>query len=759
MRLQCVYRENLIIYIVRCGHHFDIHELQYWILRELRWIMKNIMRWLSFFLICTFCVVGNAFYTKLAYAVDSSKIFYVALNGNDQWSGLLSKPNAIGDDGPFATPQKALDVVAELKKQGAHDAFVVEVREGTYFLSDTLVFNRGVSGTTSKPFVFKSFSNEHPILSGCRKINNFEVYKGSIYKAKLTGVARVQSPTRQLIADGKLQDLARYPNFDFSDPVGGGFLYVESSVEGSLKSVFKYHQGVLPTWSSIKDCELFIFSGYGWRNNIVPVAQIDRASKKISVSQNVFYEILPNNRYYLRNFLAALDSPGEWYFDSQNQELYFWPPNLQSLKNTSLSILENVISIEYNATDIQIKGFIIEGCVGSAVVANGTQRVLFSDNTVRFSGRYGIELQSGFDNIIDRNEIYKTGKSAVVVSGGVVSTLKPTRNQVVNNHIYEVGVFYKYDVGVYCMGVGNVVSHNLIHSVPRSGISFNGNDHLIEYNHIYDVNKETKDSGIIYCSQVDWTKRGNIIRYNYLHGSGGYGFNRTTGQWASPYYTWGIYIDDWSSGTLVYGNIVTDTANGGVFIHSGRDNVIENNILINGAEYQMTYSAWPVTNSTAQYWLPKMFATVQNVGSAYAKYPLLSNITSVEVGAAMSGNSFVRNIVDYDDPNAQLYAIFHSSDFSTTVSDYNVLYHNELPLKVAILDSTNQPWENWKGKGLDQHSIVSDPKIADISRGNFTLASDSPALSLGFIPIPFDKIGISQKVSSLAEPSNLHIQQ
>ena len=54
------------------------------------------------------------------------------------------------------------------------------------------------------------------------------------------------------------------------------------------------------------------------------------------------------------------------------------------------------------------------------------------------------------------------------------------------------------------------------------------------------------------------------------------------GKLLSPFYTWGIYLDDYSSGTLVYGNIVARTFRGAYHNHLGFDNIVENNIFVEG---------------------------------------------------------------------------------------------------------------------------------------------------------------------------------
>ena len=51
-------------------------------------------------------------------------------------------------------------------------------------------------------------------------------------------------------------------------------------------------------------------------------------------------------------------------------------------------------------------------------------------------------------------------------------------------------------------------------------------------------------------------------------------------------------------------------------------------------------------------------------------------------------------------------------------------------------------WEAWQMAGADTHSVVADPLFVDAAHGDFTLKPDSPALKLGFQPIPLREIGL-----------------
>jgi parallel beta-helix repeat protein len=510
---------------------------------------------------------------------------------------------------------------------------------GRYELKETFVLGPEDSGTEFQPLVFKAFENETPILSGTRRISNFKQYKGQIQKASLDGLLSNPNPPRQLFASGKRQILARFPNFDPPNPIGGGFLYVAGVVEKGSKRKFKYRKEDTREWANPQRAEVFIFAGHNWGGAAHPVFKIDRVIQVITLSRDANNEILSGNRFYFQNLVEELDSPGEWYYDHKERIVYYWPAEEVDLKNVTLPVLETILEIKgrklgnktYGEPSyIRFEGFSFEGCEGSAVVIHDAKKVVIARSTIYNVGGNGIEIHGGFDNIAIGNDIHSIGGTGIMISGGDAKTLKSANNLAENNYIHNTGIFVKSGAsGISCSGVGNTVSHNLLHSMPRIGIWFDGNNHLIEYNHIHHVNQETQDSGMIYSSQIDWTKRGTIIRHNYLHDSGGYGRNKIDEPWQTPFDTYGIYLDDWTSGTTVYGNIIKGTVNGGIFIHGGRDNMVENNVIIEGGNFgQMVYSAWPPDHPVAKRLLPGMLLKTKEI--KYLQYPLLSTITDVQ---------------------------------------------------------------------------------------------------------------------------------
>ena len=104
-----------------------------------------------------------------ADAEDPQADLFVAAVGNDAWTGTLPEPNGEKSDGPFATVSRARDAVRALKAKGPlTKPVIVMVREGTYYLKETLVFGPEDSGTKDCPVSYVAYPGETPVVSGGR---------------------------------------------------------------------------------------------------------------------------------------------------------------------------------------------------------------------------------------------------------------------------------------------------------------------------------------------------------------------------------------------------------------------------------------------------------------------------------------------------------------------------------------------------------------------------------------------------------------
>ena len=160
-----------------------------------------------------------------------AKRFFVATDGNDQWSGTLDSPNADQTDGPFATLTRARNAIRQLKLAGALQRPVeVLVRGGTYELATPFHLSAGDSGSRQAPITYAAFPGEEPVLSGGRRITDWQPYRDNIVCAQFPEAANGRWWFRQLFCNGQRMRRARYPKFDPKDPLYGGWAYIDAAV-------------------------------------------------------------------------------------------------------------------------------------------------------------------------------------------------------------------------------------------------------------------------------------------------------------------------------------------------------------------------------------------------------------------------------------------------------------------------------------------------------------------------------------------------
>jgi parallel beta-helix repeat protein len=183
-------------------------------------------------------------------------------------------------------------------------------------------------------------------------------------------------------------------------------------------------------------------------------------------------------------------------------------------------------------------------------------------------------------------------------------------------------------------------------------------------------------------------------------------------------FTNGIYLDNYTSNCLVYGNIIVRCRNG-IMIHAGRNNVIENNILVN---------CW------ANFWI---------IDAVSGASPYWKNMAGF-----MAGNHLWHNIYYQTRPDA-VFMFIHNGWTEQTFADsnYNVIYRSgNAPIVLedrrGVAPREKVPTlAEWKLLGYETDSIIADPLFVDPMHDNYRLRPDSPAFKLGFVPIDVDSIG------------------
>ncbi len=480
------------------------------------------------------------------------------------------------------------------------------------------------------------------------------------------------------------------------------------------------------------------------------------------------------SHFYVANVLEELDQPGEWCLDSEDGVVYFWPPG-GSLEGSEVvaPAVQTLIDLT-GAAHITISGFTLtetttgdnmhrgghEGYgamlptvgrkyIGEALHVEGSEHCRIENNHIRAVGGNGIYVE-GYNarNVIQHNEISEAGGIGICLIGSHYKNPKvpkryPIYNQVLDNHVHHSGVFDKYVAGIFLgLSQSNVIGHNRIEYMPHHAINLGNSGfgrNILEYNEIRHVGRESCDKGAINSWMEDphghverqAARAGHVIRYNLI--ADFENLRLGDGEATACNVAFGIYLDNYSSNSFVYGNVIVRVGNVGVYVQGGRNNFIENNIIV-GTDTATHFGGW---------WQPQM-------------------------EGFMTGNHFSRNIYYNTGGDPRLlhrHIAFEKEPITDVigVSDYNLLFSGggEFTIREASspmlpLEESKRPFPiwprykdmslaEWRAMGFDTHSVIADPMFVDPANDDYRLRANSPALELGFQPIDLSKIGPREK--------------
>lgn len=514
------------------------------------------------------------------YKYNSSINFYVSTYGTDTNSGSKAHP--------FKTLGCARDAIRKAKKyKTIPKTITIFIRGGNYYISKSFALEKIDSGNAKLSINYKSYKKEKVFFIGGYNLTctdfkpltektvldrfidkdaskNILVADLSKYPLNFNSSKESISNAPELFYNNNPMTLARFPNDEFLS-TGQVIKKVNDPV-----SSFKYN-GLQPLlWNRNENIWMSGYWYYNWSDSTVKVSNIDAYNNLINFTDKLPYGIKEDQRFYFFNILEELDEDGEYYIDYYKKLLYFLPNSPIQNSKIQLSQLSEPFIKMKDVSNVTIEGLIFENSRSTdLIMENGTNNKI-KNCIIRNTSQNGISINGGINNGVENCIIYNTGTGGLVISGGSRTTLTPCNNYVTNNEIYNYSRIKKtYSAAINISGVGVTASHNSIHDAPHTAILFSGNDHLLEYNEIYNVATETDDVGAIYTGR-DWTFRGNIIRYNYLHN-----IDNTIGNINVS----GVYLDDCMSSAEVYGNVFYKVKNP-IFIGGGRDNIIENNVIV-----------------------------------------------------------------------------------------------------------------------------------------------------------------------------------
>ncbi|MHB0960251.1 MAG: right-handed parallel beta-helix repeat-containing protein [Pirellulaceae bacterium] len=522
--------------------------------------------------------------------------FFISPAGNDDNPGSESRP--------FATLEAARDAARQRKQEGKipDGGLTIWLRGGDYLRTSPLELTAEDSATAESPVVWRSYPGESVRLLGGRQLTEFspvadaevlerleETARPMVREVDLRalgisefgelasrGFARPTVPAHcELFIAGRPMTLARWPNEGQWEQIAG---FPEAHAQddghggkiGKLEDGFHYSGDRPRRWKHTDDIWVHGYWSWDWANSYEHVASLDLEQRRVTTAPpHGQYGFRTGQRFYFLNVLEELDQPGEWLLDRKSGKLYFWPPQeMPDSASVLISLLGQPLVRLSDVSHTTIQGLTLEATRATAVEIRGGSNNRLAGCQLLNIGNWGVRIEGGAGHSVLSCDILDTGDGGVVLSGGDRQTLTPGGHVVENCHFARQGRWSKcYVPAVLMSGVGLRVSHNLIHDHPHCAVLFGGNEHLIEFNEIHHIAQETGDVGAIYTGR-DWTFRGNRIRHNFIHHTGGVGMG-----------SMGVYMDDCVSGTEVFGNVFYQV-HWAMFIGGGRDHRVENNVFV-----------------------------------------------------------------------------------------------------------------------------------------------------------------------------------
>ena len=643
-------------------------------------------------------------------------------------------------ENPFASLQQALDHIVYYRSQQQQrklelNRITIKLYPTQYFvdtirLSDVHSHLRLTTMNEEEISIARNFHHlqidtdsdlKQASLSGGIVVTNWTKVSGNIFSA----VVSVPTYINQLFVNNRRLVRTRVP----MNPADYLQYAAPLSDPESARYGFQYVPGQF-NYPSLTDAMVIVYHSWTTSHHYVDHVIPENNTIIFSNPSNSpigTYVIQGQRRFHIENLCEAL-MPNTFCFVNASKTIYLmtdgsYDPTAQTqiiapvkefvlviagydVDNPVHDMIIDNIAIQHSAwnigihdeADSQAAAFLTSAPV---FIANATTITIVGVE-ISHTGSYGVWIKEGTSDIVLSDSlITDTGAGGIRIGQMISPVPFPTRTiKILSNEVSYGGNVFPSGVAVISHRATDVaIVDNSIHHHRYSGISIGWqwgyadswtSDILVKGNYIYDVGQHIlNDQGGIYMLglQPGTVITGNVIKNVYSY----------------AIYTWGIYLDEGSSGIVVSNNLVYNTGWASLFQHYGANNTIINNVFARAT----LNSVVPVGNYPPD-------------GDIHIQLP--ENHTSW---------TFTRNIV-FDTYQGSNHTAYISSPKVNAPFSYNIYYN---PYGTRLLFGSQQvPFDQWQASGQDVGSILGDPLFTgDVNECDlFTIQLNSPAASLGF---------------------------
>lgn len=641
--------------------------------------------------------------------------YHVSPAGNDASAGTAAEP--------FATIGRA-QRAARLAKGAS-----VTLHAGVYYLPETVVFTPADNGCE-----YRAAAGETVVVSGGEKLDlQWQPCGNGVMKARTPAGTAFD----QLFVDGRLQRMARYPNFDANVRPYGGFAADAFAPQRAARWSD-------PTGGFIHAMHRAHWGGYHYR--ITGKNDKDEVSYEGGWQNNRQMGMHPQHRF-VENIFEELDAPGEWFHDAQSAVLYYMPAAGVKLEEAVVEVVRLRHLVEFRGTpDEPVRGVTLRGIVfrqaartfmdvrepllrsdwtiyrGGAVMFDGAEDCTVVDCDFDQLGGNAVFVNNYNRRVVIRGcDIRNTGASAVAFVGDPKAVRSPlfeyrqrqsyqridrTPGPQTNNYpadclvedclIRGIGLVEKQATGIQLsMAMGITIRHCSIYEASRAGINisegtFGG--HVIEFCDVFDTVLETGDHGSFNswgrdrfwgledapAAELPQLAKLDMVRPNIIRDS----------RWRCDH-GWDVDLDDGSSNYEIYNNLFL---RGGLKLREGFHRKVQNNIAVNNSLHPHVWFDNSGDEVTGNIWM--------------GAYRPAGGMPKGKWGEVIDRNLFTTSEAD-----------------RTKFAEH----------------------------GCDRHSLVGDALFEDPLGGDFRVKKDSPAIAIGFQNFPMDRFGVqSPRLKAIA---------
>jgi parallel beta-helix repeat protein len=465
------------------------------------------------------------------------------------------------------------------------NAFNLSLKPG-----DSVFFRRGdvfagsivikSSGTASNPIYYGAYgTGANPLISGFTTLSNWTQLSGGIYFTSL------DVPILNMVTiNGQAKAMGRFPNAGFMKYEGTNGNQSITSAALNTGTNWTGAEAVIRKYRFILDRHK-VTSQSGTTLNY---------STSTAYGNNTAYNPVKNNGFFLQNHLGTLDQSGEWYYDPSAKRVY-----VHFGSSAPSSFVVKASTRDYNAFVTTANFMVFENLDFEGGNTKGFFMTTTSNTHLRncnFSNQGGVS----FDAL---------NVSWITVKGGTVNTS------------FSNGVFFEHNannctvdgvtvrntntnpgsgrsgtgisVGITINGNGSRIINNKVYNSGYNGISFLGDNVLVERN-LIDTYCTLKDDGggiYTYIGESNATSYNRKVRNNIIINAVG-AYAGAEAYWYESFgKAAGIYLDEHVNNVEVTGNVVGNGDWGGIFLHNAHHNVISNNIFYNH-RYQVLVSQY-----------------------------------------------------------------------------------------------------------------------------------------------------------------------